>query len=318
MDGPQVAPDGHLRAAGVNPASGSDTNRGGRPDNNAVALVVVTHNSAAALRQLLDCVESSTLDTFTEIVVVDNASTDSTVELVRRRLPSAIVITNGTNLGFATAVNQGVNATSVGLVLLANPDVQWSDGTISKLRRFLADHPNASAVCPRLLYPDGATQSSIRRFPTHLNIWLSRQSPLRSLQHLMPFRYSYTANDPISPERVEAVAAAFMLVRRDAFEAVGGMDEGYFLYVEDTDLCKRWHDRGYEVWVDPTVTVTHDWRGGSGNRHLLRAHHRRGIRRYFHVHHAEKSLRNAILDSLLTFADWWYRFRGTGSEGQRS
>jgi GT2 family glycosyltransferase len=300
----------------VNPASGSDTNRGGQPDTGAVALVVVTYNSAAVLGPLLDSIESSTLDSLAEITVVDNASTDTTVDLVRHRLPSALVSTNGTNLGFAKAVNQGVAATSAGLILLANPDVQWSDGTISKLIRFLTDHPKASAVCPRLVFPDGATQSSIRRFPTHLNIWLSRQSPLRFLRHLMPSRYSYTVNDPKSPERVEAVAAAFMLVRRDAFDAVGGMDEGYFLYVEDTDLCKRWHDRGYEVWVDPTVTVTHDWQGGSGNRQLLRANHRRGIRRYFHVHHAEKSFRNAMLDSLLTIADWWDRFGNTGSEGQ--
>ena len=300
----------------MNPASGSDTSPSVRPGTDAVALVVVTHNSAAALRPLLDSIGASTLDNLAEVTVVDNASTDTTVDLLRHRLPPATVITNDTNLGFATAVNQGVAATSARLVLLANPDVQWTDGTISKLSRFLADHPSAAAVCPRLVFPDGAPQSSIRRFPTHLNIWLSRQSPLRFLRHLLPSRFSYTVKDPVSPERVEAVAAAFMLIRRDAFDAVGGLDEGFFLYVEDTDICKRWQDRGYEVWIDPTVTVTHDWQGGSGNRVLLRTYHRRGIRRYFHIHHRSKLVRNAMLDGLLNLADWWDRLRHSNSEGQ--
>jgi GT2 family glycosyltransferase len=98
-----------------------------------------------------------------------------------------------------------------------------------------------------------------------------------------------------------------MLIRRDAFNAIGGMNEGYFLYVEDTDLCKRWHDTGHEVWIDPTVTVTHDWQGGSGSGRQLRIHHRDGIRRYFRTHHADKPIRNALLFACLNLANWWDR-----------
>ncbi len=284
---------------------GSDTGDGRRLNVGNVALVIVTHNSAAVLDPLLGSIAASLTDVISQVAVVDNASVDASVELVRLRLPTATIISNPNNLGFARAVNQSVKATSADFVLLANPDVKWSDGTISHLAQFLAEHPGAAAVCPRLVFPNGGEQSSVRRFPTHSNIWLSRQSPLRFLRHLFPSRLSYTLSDPASPERVEAIAATFMLIRREAFNSVGGMDEAYFLYVEDTDICKRWHDRGFEVWIDPTLTVTHDWQGGSGNRHQLRRHHRDGIRRYFRIHHADKPIRNSLLGIFLSIANWW-------------
>lgn len=279
-----------------------------------VAVVIVTYNSAQVIDPLLAVLASSTEDTIHQVVIIDNASTDDTLARVSHSLPSANIIRNTDNVGFATAVNRAVEATSTGLVLIANPDVQWSDGTLSRLVRSVLDHPRAAAVCPRLVFQDGRSQPSVRKFPTHLNIWLSRQSPLRILRHLLPARHSYTVLDPEIPTRVEAVAAACVLIRRVAFNAVGGMDAGYFLYVEDTDLCKRWHDRGYEVWIDPTVTVTHDWQGGSGNRRRLRQYHRDGIRRYFRTHHATKRIRNAILSAALLIADWWDQLR-TDTDG---
>lgn len=289
---------------------GSHSSGGGRPVAEQLGLVVVTHNSAGVLPAFISSLANASQDSIAEIVFVDNASTDASIDLVRRKLAQATILANKQNVGFATAVNQGVRATHTDLIVVVNPDAAWLDGTLSHLARFLRDHPQAAAVCPRLVYPDGRPQSSIRRFPTHANVWLSRQSPVRFLRHLFPARSAYTVDDPVEPARVESIAATCMLIRRSAFAAVGGMDEGYFLYVEDTDLCKRWHNSGYEVWIDPTAAVTHDWQGGSGNATRLRRHHRNGIRRYFRTHHADKPIRNAILSMALSVADGLDRLSG--------
>lgn len=270
----------------------------------SVALVVVTHNSQEALKALLTALSGPDASIFAEIVFVDNASSDSTPSLVAKYLPAATLVSNSTNRGFAAAVNQGVRTSVSPYVLLANPDVTFSREDVESLAVFLNSHPNAAAVSPRLVFPDGREQRSVRRFPTHANIWLSRQSPLRFIEFLVPESVRYTMSDPAAATPVEAVAATFMLVRRDAFDAVGGMDEGYFLYVEDTDLCKRWHDRGLEVWMNPSVKVLHAWRGGSGIDRTLRDHHRNGIRRYFRIHHRDKPVRNSVLFGLLRLAGW--------------
>lgn len=269
-----------------------------------VALVVVTHNSAEALKPLLATLSGPDGSVFTNIVFVDNASSDSTPSVIAENIPSATLVSNSTNRGFAAAVNQGVRTSATPYVLLANPDVTFNRVDVERLAAFLNSHPAAAAVSPRLVFPDGREQQSVRRFPTHANIWLSRQSPLRFIEPLVPESVRYTMSDPATPSCIEAVAATFLLVRRDAFDAVGGMDEGYFLYVEDTDLCKRWRDRGLEVWMDPSVKVLHAWQGGSGRDKTLRDHHRNGIRRYFQIHHRDKPVRNTVMFGLLRLAGW--------------
>jgi hypothetical protein len=172
---------------------------------------------------------------------------------------------------------------------------------------FAGRERDKNAICPKLVYPDGRRQVSIRRLPTHANIWFSRGSPLR---HLSPT--AYTQKYPKSPARVPAIAATFMMIRRVAYEQVGGLDEGYFLYVEDTDICKRWHDRGWEAWVDPRVVVTHDWQGGSRRNRKLARLHRASVRRYFRLHHGRKRLRNLLLLAVLGLANMLDRVRFRG------
>lgn len=308
MDGPQTATDGALRTAEVICLKMNEPSQatGDRTAHN-VSLVVVTHNSRTVITPLLGCLAAPRSSVFGDIVFVDNASIDGTVELIRKDLHQARVIVNQTNRGFAAAVNQGVRECSGRSILLANPDVVWNGGTAETLVRFLDTHARAAAVCPRLVFPDGRPQPSVRRFPTYANIWLSRQSPLRFLRPLLPERLAYTQSDPVTPSCIEAVSATFMVIRRAAFDAVGGMKEQYFLYVEDTDLCKRWHDGGWEVWIDPHVSVLHNWQGGSGRSPHLRRLHRAGIRRYFHDHHPDAPIRNLLLNALLSSLDVWDR-----------
>jgi hypothetical protein len=282
-----------------------------------VSLVVVTCQSAPVLGPLLESAAASSA-ALADTIFVDNASTDGTCELIARRLPGATIVANTENRGFAAAVNQGVDRATTERVLLANPDTAWTVEDLRALSAFLDTRPRAAAVCPRLVFPDDAPQASVRRFPTHANIWFSRHSPLRGVRLGAGSRAAYTLDDPAEPQIVEAVAATFMLLRRDAYRAVGGMDEGYFLYVEDTDLCKRWRDAGSEVWIDPRVAVRHHWQGGSRRDPTLRIHHRNGIRRYFRKHHPECRLANGLLFAVFGLLDWKDRLTGTAPARGRS
>lgn len=274
-----------------------------------MALVCVTYNSASILEPLLQSLSGLTRGTFAECIFVDNASRDNTCALIEAAPISARILKSISNRGFAAAVNLGVGATTAEFVLLANPDVACKPGDIESLTTFLAERPNLAAVCPALKFPDGRAQDSIRRFPTHANIWFSRHSPLGAIGKFLPHGLQYTCPDPPRAQRIEAAAATFMLVRRQAWQAVGGMDESYFLYVEDTDLCKRWADMGYEVWIDPTVAVTHYWQQGSAHEPNLARLHRESIKRYFALHHSDKPMRNAIVSTALHVSELVGRLR---------
>ncbi|MEW5701725.1 MAG: glycosyltransferase family 2 protein [Candidatus Zixiibacteriota bacterium] len=289
--------------AQATPESGA----GHRPGTPSLSIIIVTHNSAESLPGLIDSLHAYPPGCPWELIVVDNASRDRSIALLHDGIPDAVVIVSPQNRGFAAAVNTGARAARGECLLLANPDVTWCDNAIDRLKDLLGKHPRAAAVAPRLLYPDGRPQPSIRRFPTHANIWFSRRSPWGPAAAVRRSPWSYTLTDPPSPSVIEAVAATFLCVRTSAFREVGGMDEGYFLYVEDTDLCRRWHDAGWEVWSDPAVTVRHVWQSRVMPDPMLARHHRDGIRRYFRRHHPKKRLRNAAVFTALALAAGWDR-----------
>ena len=275
-----------------------------------LAVIVVTRNSADVLPGLLDSLQRLPPPDPWDLIVVDNDSSDRSIARVRESIPAATVLPQSENRGFAAGVNLGASQASGDFLLIVNPDVQWDGDIFTPLLGHLTAHPRAAAVSPRLVYPDGRPQWSIRRFPHHRNIWFSRGSPLAALPFLRRFGTTYTQPDPCEPARVEAVAATCLFVRRAAFEAVCGMDTGYFLYVEDTDLCRRWADAGWEVWVRPDITVTHHWSSRVGERRRLARYHRAGIRRYFGRHHPRRRLANGVLFLVLGLADLVDRWGG--------
>lgn len=285
-----------------------------RPNDRPVtlSLILVSYNSSRALTGFIASLQNHPPAFEWELVVVDNASGDDSVSLLRGSFPGATVIENDRNRGFAAAVNGAAGQAHGDYYLLVNPDIAWDAGTLDRLVAFLHNHPKAAAVTPSLRFPDGCSQMSLRRFPTHGNIWFSRGVPgLGWLARLMHW-YPYTRPDPSTASRVDAAAAACLLVRASAFREVGGMDIGYFLYVEDTDLCRRFADTGWEVWIDPEITVVHEWGRRGPDYRRLKAHHRNGIRRYFRKFHAKKPIRNGVLFFVLGLSDWVMRIPGGG------
>lgn len=219
-----------------------------------VAAVVVAHNSAA---EIADCLES--LHDVAEIVVVDNGSADQTCRLVERHGRGVRLIANPENRGFAAAANQGVRATASPLVLFLNPDAALQ----SDLRPLAEQLEDAAvgAAAGRLVDADGRAQAgfNIRAFPTPAALALeallgNRVWPGNPVNR----RYRRLDFDYRRAQDVEQPAGAFLMVRRDVLEAVGGWDERFFpLWFEDVDLCRRIRQAGYRIRYAPDCVARH-------------------------------------------------------------
>lgn len=230
------------------------------------ALVLLNYNGG---RSVIDCLRSIGDGAVSEIVVVDNASTDGSPDVIAGERPDVLLIRNPSNRGFAAAANQGIRATSGEVVALLNPDTEVRDDAFASLNETIGLHPRAGVVAPLVLNPDGTVQPTKRAFPS---LW---QSALHGLVGLVwpgnPGTRAYTLADASLTESrtVGWVAATAVAIRREAFESVNGFDERFFFFVEDVDLCKRLWDAGWEVWFDPRAVVVHEW-GGSWTKRPLK------------------------------------------------
>jgi GT2 family glycosyltransferase len=216
--------------------------------------IVVTFNSTRWIRDCLAALGDR------PTIVVDNASRDETTEIVREHFPNVRLIARGRNGGYAVAVNEGCRVAADDDVLIVNPDLQAKNESVAILEAYIRDHPRVGIAAPRLVYPDGSIQESARTFPSPLKL-LARRSPFGRTPWGKRLRASYLMSDHISsePEPVDFVIGAAMLVRRQAIDEVGGMDERIFLYGEDVDWCYRMWDRGWEVHLVPSAVMQHHY-----------------------------------------------------------
>jgi N-acetylglucosaminyl-diphospho-decaprenol L-rhamnosyltransferase len=230
------------------------------------SLVLLNYNGG---RDVLDCLSSIGDGVVSEIVVVDNASTDGSADVIASERPDVCLIRNPENRGFAAAANQAIRSTSADVIVLLNPDSIVRAAAIDALEEAVRSHPRAGVVAPLILNPDGSVQPTKRAFPT---LW---QSALHGLVGLFwpnnPGTRAYTLADAKldEPRTVGWVAATGVAMRREAFESVDGFDERFFFFVEDVDLCKRLWDAGWEVWFDPRAVLVHEW-GGSWTQRPLK------------------------------------------------
>ena len=224
-----------------------------------IATIMINWNAKAHLANCLDSL-SKTGDGYSrEIVVVDNGSTDGSCELVKERFPDVTLIQNDTNLGFARANNIAIRASDSRYVCLVNSDIIVQDGCIEKLLRFMDDNPNVGMAGPRILNPDGTLQVSCRHFPS---IW-NNLCQVFGLNYLFPGSrlfaeplMKYWAHD--TTRTVDVLSGCFWIVRREALDRVGLLDEDFFFYGEDVDWCRRFRDAGWDVVFYPEAAAIHD------------------------------------------------------------
>jgi len=237
-----------------------------------VAGVVVNYN---AREHLLRCVGSLFGAGVESVVVADNRSSDGSERALRERFPSAKWAPTGANLGYGSAANIGAKLVDAKFLLVCNPDVVVGPSAVNTLCEVLEDRPQVAVVGPRVLTVNGDLYPSARRFPDILEAF--GHGFVGQFWAGNPFskRYRMTEWDHAGSRDVDWVSGSCFLVRREAWEQVGGFDRSYFMYLEDVDLCWRLGQAGWAVSYEPGAEVVHV-QGVSADRHpyrMLLAHH---------------------------------------------
>ena len=250
-----------------------------------VSVVIVSWNTR---QMLLDALASFLpwRDVEGEVVVVDNASADGSADAVEEQYPDVQVIRNDRNLGFAGGVNTGLRAARYPWVLLLNTDTLVIDDAIARLLDYAAEHPEVGIAGPRVRNGDGSFQPSCLRFPSLLNLALSAVFLQRFSSDSDVFYRERSGGAPPRAGRVDAVSGCCFLIRDSVLEKVGVLDEGYFMYVEEIDLCYRAWRAGFEVHYAPVGEITHFFAGSSRQEPRRNTvEYGRSTVRFFHKHH---------------------------------
>jgi len=225
-----------------------------------ISIVIVNYNAGPLLT---DCV-AMVSDTVNEIIVIDNASTDNSLKTLASQFseqPHILLIQNDTNMGFAKGCNKGLEISVSPYILFLNPDCKPENKALHRMLQILKSDPHIGMVGGQITNPDGTEQGGARRdIPTPWRAFV-RATGLYRLEKFWPtvFPDFHLHKKPLpdKPIEVEATSGAMMLVRREALEAVGGWDEGYFLHCEDLDLCMQLRQKGWKIVFVPDAKALH-------------------------------------------------------------
>lgn len=265
-----------------------------------LSAVIVSFNSRDDLGPCLASILEHTAGIEYEVIVVDNASRDGSPDLVAAEFPQVRLIRRPDNGGLARATNEGIRASFGELIAWMNPDLRLAGNVLEAMVRYLRQHPDIGALGPKLLDPDGSLQLSCRRFPGFRTAVFNRYSLATRLFPKNPFSAHYLMADfdHQAIADVDWLSGAFLVLRRQALEQVGLLDEGYFMYSEDVDLCQRLHRAGWRVVYFPEVAVTHHIGRSTEqapNRMLVERH--RSMWRYY-----RRWMRRGLLTDALALA----------------
>jgi GT2 family glycosyltransferase len=237
-----------------------------------LSIVIVNYNTCRLLRDCLHSVYGSEGQFNYEVIVVDNRSPDDSVQMVQQEFPRVRLIASPINGGYAYANNMGLLQARGGHLLLLNPDTLLPPTALRDMLQFMMEHPQAGVAGPKLVLADGSLDLACRRsFPT-LDVALFRLVGLSKRYPQSPRfnRYNMGYLDPDQLTEVDSAVGAFMLIRRQALEQAGLLDERFFAYGEDIDLCYRIKvDHGWKVYYNPAVVVKH-YKGQATRKRALR------------------------------------------------
>ncbi|MDP8235400.1 MAG: glycosyltransferase family 2 protein [Candidatus Erginobacter occultus] len=223
-----------------------------------LSICIVAYNVRAVLKDCLQSIRRAGPEINYEVLVVDNSSRDGTGEMVKSDFPEFFLILNDSNIGFSAASNQAIRLSRGRYLLLLNPDTLVAKGALEEMVRFLDCRPAAGGGGPKLLNPDGRLQFSVRAFPTIASAF----QQFTILGELGCFRrarndYLQSGFDYARPTTVDQPMGAALFLRREALDEVGLLDEGFFLYFEEVDLCRRLTGAGWALWYNPAAEIVH-------------------------------------------------------------
>ncbi len=247
-----------------------------------LSVVILSYNTKDITAKCIDSMlEHSPILADLEIIVIDNASSDSSADFIEKRFPSVKLIRNNRNRGFAAACNQGIRSSTGEFVLLLNSDTSFVDQSLDVLLDFMKNNEEVGVCGGVMVDSSGAVQYSCHNYPTYFNLLFSKAWLLSSLG-VFKKRYEQYRGIPENNCDVDAIAGGFMLLRRRALSFVGLLDERFFFYVEDIDLSRRMRDAGWRVVIVPKAKVQH-LGGASAKLKPIKTYawHHRSLFRYF-------------------------------------
>lgn len=253
-----------------------------------ISVIIVSWN---VREQLARCLVSITRqqDVRYEVFVVDNASADGSAQMVREKFPDVQLTANTQNLGFARANNQVLSATSGRHLLLLNPDTALPPQTLERTVKYLDEHEDVGVLGCTIHHTNGSLQRSVLRFPAFLSQAMVLLKVQAFTQRPLPLRRYYALDfDYQKKADVDQIMGSFFAVRRAVVDEIGPLDNGFFLWFEEVDFCKRARRAGWIVRYTPEFSITHA--GGESFRQLLSIEQQlifdRSMLRYFRKHHA--------------------------------
>lgn len=271
-----------------------------------ISIIIVNYNTIDLLRDCLGSLMQSE-GRACEVIVVDNASTDGSVEMVAKEFPSITVLRNRQNCGFSTANNQGLERAKGKYLLLLNSDTVVRPGAISAMAEFVAANATVGAVTCKLLNADGSIQASVSNRPGPMLLffrllgvsrlvsgdaarrWLSRAGGFFLGKTVRSYLAPYATRN--SPVEVGNISGACLMLRRQAVEQVGLLDEGFFMYCEDMDYCLRLQNAGWSMYYLPQGEIIHLVGRSSGGR--MRSYSVHSYRSLFYFY--EKHFPNVVV-----------------------
>jgi hypothetical protein len=243
-----------------------------------LSVIIVNWNTRNLLCKCLDSLNQVVKKIEMEIFVVDNGSVDGSGEAIRKRFPVVKLIENQTNLGFAKANNQALRLAKGKYTLLLNPDTQLKKGAIEEMISFMSAHPEVGVVGGQLLNSGGSKQNSIANFPSLATELLNKSL----LRWLFPENFPGKETSYHGPIEVDSVIGACMMVRREAMEQVGLLDEDYFLFLEETDWCYRMKKASLKIYHIPQAEIFHlQGRSAEENKERARVEYYRSRYHFF-------------------------------------
>lgn len=241
-----------------------------------LSIVIVNWNTIDLLSDVLQSVYDNPAGIRSEVIVIDNASTDGSADMVTRAFPRAILIRNTDNRGFAAANNQGFELATGRHILLLNSDTVVLGDVLGASVRYLDAHPDVGAMGCRVLNPDGSMQRTCSMWPSLLNLALLTSGlwKLRRPRAAARFlgRYQMAGWERDSERPVEVISGCYLMLRREVMEQIGPLDETFFFFGEETDWCRRMREAGWRLMFAPVGEIIHH--GGASARKL---NHRRDL-----------------------------------------